>query len=135
MRISRIIILSFAVLALLAGIAPRTASAEGMFYMEVAKNGRIYVFNNPEAYKAFASTGETETGITRINAGPNGETMFFDSDDALHLYNFKHNLPDEPLTHAAGPAAPAMQEKLPYHFSGLMFGDYFYNTSRDPLFT
>jgi hypothetical protein len=118
--------------------AASQASAQNNFYMEVAKNGRIYVFANQDAYTAFAATGETETGLTRIGAGPNGETIFFDSDEALHMYNFKHNLPDEVIPKPPTPPPPPVQEKLPYRFSGLMYFDYFYNVQRDPnlpLFT
>ena len=41
-----------------------------------------------------------EVRITRIGAGPNGETMYFDSDNAIHLYNFKHDLTPEVIIKA-----------------------------------
>lgn len=109
------------------------AHAQNLFYMEVAKDGKIYVFDDQKAYVEFQQTGDIEKKITRIGEGPNGETMVFDSEEAIHLYNFKHNLPDEVIAKPEPPAPPATQEKLPYRFSGEMFADYFYNTSRDPL--
>src|SRR5262249_41270966 len=118
--------------------AARQASAQNNFYREVAKEGRIYVFATQDAYAAFTATGETETGLTRIAYGPNGETVFFDSDEAFHMYNFKHDLPDEVIPKPPVPPPPPVQEKLPYRFSGLMYFDYFYNVKRDPnlpLFT
>lgn len=126
---SGVVVLIAALLLLAASVQ---VQAQGMFYMEVPKDGRIYVFNNQKSYMEFQQTGDIEAKILRIGTGPNGETMVFDSEDAIHLYNFKHNLPDEVIAKPEPAAAPAMQEKLPYRFSGLMFGDYFYNTSRDP---
>lgn len=117
--------------ALLVIAASVQVQAQGMFYMEVPKDGRIYVFNDMKAYAEFQQTGDIEKKITRIGAGPNGETMVFDSNEAINAYNFRHNLPGEVIVQPET-TAPAMQEKLPYRFSGEMFGDYFYNTSRDP---
>ncbi len=108
---------------------PRRAGAQGFSYAEETKDGRIYVFNNMKIYRDWKESGEMGKSITRIGAGPNGETIVADSIEALQLYYFKHNLPPEVV---AETPAPAMQEKLPYKFSGYMFGDYFYNTSRDP---
>ena len=48
----------------------------------------------------------------------------FDSEDAVNLYNFKHNLPGEYF-----PPKPDEKSKPSYpsgKFSGLMFGDYYY---------
>jgi hypothetical protein len=121
-----------ALIAFLALILPTgMAVAEGMFYVEVPKDGRIYVFNNPDTYTDFLKTGELEVRLTRIGEGPNGETLYFDNDTALHLYNFKHDRPDEVIPHAPATPPPPVQEKLPYRFSGLMFGDYYYNAARD----
>ncbi len=108
---------------------PRQAGAQGFSYAEETKDGRIYVFNNMKAYQDWKASGEMGKSITRIGAGPNGETIVADSIEALQLYYFKHNLPAEVVPETP---APAVQEKLPYKFSGYMFGDYFYNTSRDP---
>lgn len=129
-RLRKGVVLPIAMFVFLA--AAGLAHAQNLFYMEVAKDGKIYVFDDQKAYVEFQQTGDIEKKITHIGAGPNGETMIFDSEEAIHLYNFKHNLPDEVIAKPEPPAPPAMQEKLPYRFSGLMFGDYFYNTSRDP---
>lgn len=128
LRTTGILVLAIA-LALPA--ADSRAYAQGFVYMEVPKDGRIYVFNDMKAYTEFQQTGDIEEKITRIGAGPNGETMIFDGEEAINLYNFRHNLPGEVIVKPETPAL-AVQEKLPYKFSGLMFGDYFYNVSRDP---
>jgi hypothetical protein len=68
------------------------ALAQGMYYKEIAKDGRIYVFNDSKRADAFEKGGETGTGLTRIGVGPNGETVFADSETALELYFFKHGI-------------------------------------------
>jgi phosphate-selective porin OprO/OprP len=83
-----------------------SALAQGSFYREVEKDGRIYVFNNQRAYKLYEEGGEMGVAITLLGYGPNGETMVFDSEEAIHLYNFKHNRPGDPRpqpTPAPGP--------------------------------
>ncbi len=67
------------------------ALAQGMYYKEVPKDGRIYVFNLGAEYERWAATGETGRAITRLNYGPAGETVVFDSEEAIDLYNFKHD--------------------------------------------
>lgn len=96
------------------------ASAQGMYYMEVEKDGAIYVFNLPAEYARWSSGGQFK-GDARLKYGPKGETVYFDSPAAIMLYNFKHGLPAENLTPA--PAAPA---PTPWRISGYMFGDYYY---------
>ncbi|HSE42150.1 MAG TPA: hypothetical protein VLH08_15405 [Acidobacteriota bacterium] len=123
-----------AVVLFLAVFAPTNATAQGAFYVEEVKEGRIYVFNDPKQYQIYKDSGELEVRITRIHAGPNGETMYFDSVNAIHMYNFKHGLPAEVIV-STEPAAPTWQEKLAYKFSGYMFGDYFYHVQRDPTIT
>ncbi|HQZ16018.1 MAG TPA: porin [Vicinamibacteria bacterium] len=81
----------FAALLCLAAFAT-SALAQGMFYKEVAKDGRIYVFNLGPEYERWAQTGETGRAITKLNYGPNGETVVFDSEEAIDLYNFKHGV-------------------------------------------
>lgn len=44
---------------------------------EVHEDGRIYAFYDRALYKEFISVGETAYRLTRIGAGPNGETMVF----------------------------------------------------------
>jgi phosphate-selective porin OprO/OprP len=74
---------------------PLIADAQSAFYVEEMKDGRIYVFNDPKQYQLFKDSGELEVRISRIGAGPNGETIYFDSQNAIHMYNFKHDLPAE----------------------------------------
>lgn len=69
-----------------------SALAQGFFYKEAAKDGRIYVFNLGPEYERWAATGETGRAITRLNYGPAGETVVFDSEEAIDLYNFKHEI-------------------------------------------
>ncbi len=95
-------------------------SAQTFFYNEVTKDGRIYVFAVAVRYEEFTNKG-TQTGpvIERQNYGPRGETVVFDSHDAVNLYNFKHGLPGENF--------PTTNDEYPSHrFSGLMFGDYYW---------
>ncbi|HVN76720.1 MAG TPA: hypothetical protein VMT19_10420 [Thermoanaerobaculaceae bacterium] len=89
---------------LLASVAG--AQVTGLYYQEVAKDGRIYVFNTYERYQAFQKSGEMGTGITLIGRGPNGETVVAENETAVDLFLFKHNLPayDRP---APKPPAPA----------------------------
>lgn len=78
---------------LLAALAAPRARAQGMFLQEVVKDGRIYVFNDAKRAQAFEKSGEMGTGITRLGAGPNGETVIADSEQALDLFFFKHGIP------------------------------------------
>ncbi len=90
------------VLALLAAPAAM-AQVAGLYYQEVEKDGRIYVFNTPERYKSWSDSGEIGTAITLIGRGPNGETVVAENETAADLYFFKHNLPgyDRPTPKAA----------------------------------
>jgi hypothetical protein len=44
---------------------------------EVHKDGRIYVFHDFSEYKAFLKTGHPSFVLTKIGAGPKGETMVY----------------------------------------------------------
>jgi len=106
-----------------------TALAQAFFYNEVVKDGRIYVFAVPAKSEAFARGGGTDTSpaIERRAYGPRGETVVFDSEDAINLYNFKHGLPGEAFARPGDTAAP----QFPSHkISGLMFGDYYWYYDR-----
>ncbi|HET7746668.1 MAG TPA: porin, partial [Vicinamibacteria bacterium] len=72
------------------------ARAQGAFYREVEKDGRIYVFNNQKQFQDWEKSGEIGVAITLLSYGPKGETMVFDSEEAIHLYNFKHDRPGDP---------------------------------------
>ena len=97
-----------AAILLLAGVA--TAQVTGLYYQEITKDGRIYVFNTYERYQAFGKSGEMGTAITLIGRGPAGETVVAENETALDLFLFKHNLPaydrPAPKPPAAAPAFP-----------------------------
>ncbi len=46
-------------------------------YYQVYHEGRIYVFDDFTTYVGFSKNGETPFRLTRIGAGPNGETLVF----------------------------------------------------------
>jgi hypothetical protein len=101
------------------------AVAQTVFYNEVVKNGRIYVFASGQRFETFEKSGGAEIGvaITRPGYGPNGETVVFDSEDAINLYNYKHGLPGEYFPKPKEtPPSPYPAGKI----SGLMFGDYYW---------
>ena len=70
--------------------------AQGFYYKEILKDGRIYVFNIAEEADRFEKSGEMGRGITRPGVGPNGETVVADSERALQLFFFKHGI-SEPV--------------------------------------
>lgn len=82
------------------------AQVTGLYYQEVEKDGRIYVFNTPEKYQTWQQTGDMGVAITLIGRGPNGETVVAENETAADLYFYKHNLPgyDRPTPKPAVPA-------------------------------
>lgn len=80
---------------LLALLASSVAFAQvtGLYYQEVEKDGRIYVFNTPEKYKLWQQSGDMGVSITLVGQGANGETIVAENETAADLYFFKHNLP------------------------------------------
>ncbi len=83
-----------------------SAFAQSIFYSEVAKDGRIYVFADGKDADAFQKSGQAGSkAITREGYGPNKETVVFDNENAINLYNFKHGLPGETFAQAKDPAA------------------------------
>jgi hypothetical protein len=105
-----------------------TANAQTFFYNEIVKDGRIYVFAVPSRSTAFVASGaDTGPVIERRGYGPGGETVVFDSEAAINLYNFKHGLPGEVFPEPGDSAAST----FPSHkISGLMFGDYYWYYDR-----
>ena len=98
------------------------AQVASLFYKEVVKDGRIYVFNSTARFKSFQSTGDMGTAVTMIGQGPSGETIVAENETALDLYNFKHDRPayDRP---APKPAAAPLPTSLRIGDSGeLKFG-------------
>jgi hypothetical protein len=98
----------FATMAALLVGAGLTAGAwaQNFFYREVAKDGRIYVFAIAKMADAFEKSGEMGVSITKLGYGPNGETMVFDSEDAIGLYNLKHDRPGDVSAVAKPVVAP-----------------------------
>ncbi|NJL28216.1 MAG: hypothetical protein HC897_10145 [Thermoanaerobaculia bacterium] len=84
-----------AALCLLALTGATAASAQimGLYYQELEKDGRVYVFNTAEAYKAFTTSGELGKSITLIGKAEGGKTLVAENETAADLYLFKHNLP------------------------------------------
>jgi predicted AlkP superfamily pyrophosphatase or phosphodiesterase len=77
-----------------------------LFYREVEKEGRIHVFANRRELVAWQQSGETGRAFTWLGAGPKGETLVFDSEDAIALFNLHHGRPEEaapPRGTIAGP--------------------------------
>lgn len=102
-KLRHIMGIALAGLLLLAGTA--SAQVNLLWYKEIPKDGRIYVFNDPNEFKAWEGSGELGKSITKIGYGPNGETMVFDNEVALDLYNFKHGKDAEVRKYTA-PKAP-----------------------------
>jgi phosphate-selective porin OprO/OprP len=75
-----------------AALLPATARAQGMYYKEIEKDGRVYVFNLAAEADRFEKSGEVGRAITKPAYGPDGVTVVFDSEQAIELYNFKHGI-------------------------------------------
>lgn len=93
---SRILAAALGLLALMgATVGATAASAQimGLFYQEVEKDGRVYVFNTSEAYTRFKDTAEIGTSVTLIGRAEGGKTLVAENETAADLYFFKHNLP------------------------------------------
>jgi hypothetical protein len=63
-----------------------------MAYEEFKKDSRLYVFTSPTRKADFEKSGELGIGIIKIGHGPNGETVIFDSDDAVREYEKRRNI-------------------------------------------
>lgn len=72
---------------------PAAAQITGLYYKEIEKDGRIYVFNTPERARSFEESGEIGVAITLPGAGVDGKTIVAENETALDLYFFKHDLP------------------------------------------
>jgi len=69
-----------------------SALAQGLYYKELHKDNRIYVFNDADLASRFETSGEIEEPLTREGIGPKGETVVADSAKALQLFFFKHGI-------------------------------------------
>ena len=114
--------------AVLVGLSLAASSwAQNMFYREVEKDGRIYAFAVTTSFEAFDKSGEIGKGISRPGYGPNGQTVVFDSEDAINLYNFKHDLPGEVFAKPKEPAKP--KEEAFFKVGVTIFADFTYQGS------
>src|SRR5947209_17582764 len=68
------------------------AQVTGLYYQEVEKDGRVYVFNTPERYQSWQSSGDVGTAITLVGRGPNGEDIGAENGHAMCIYLLKHAL-------------------------------------------
>jgi hypothetical protein len=84
------------------------ASAQGLWYKEVEKDGRVYVFNSSTRYEEWLKSGSMGSSISLSNHGPHGETVIAENETAIDLYNLKHDLPayDRPAPKPAPPSNP-----------------------------
>jgi hypothetical protein len=99
---NRLIVRVAAAAAALFSLGVPGARAQGLYYKEIAREGRIYVFNVAANAERFEKSGETGTGITRPGVGPKGETVIGDNERALQLFFFKHGI-SEPVPEPAPP--------------------------------
>ena len=86
----------------------------------------------PTTHSSRAQAPGTGPRIERPGYGPHGETVVFDSEDAINLYNYKHGLPGEHFATTEKKPEPKFPSSK---IGGLMFGDYywFYQSHRDQV--
>jgi hypothetical protein len=84
---------ALALVLALTGASVAVAQVTGLYYQEVEKDGRVYVFNTPEKYASWSTSNDMGVAITLVGRGPNGETIVAENETAMDLYLFKHNLP------------------------------------------
>jgi hypothetical protein len=87
-----------------------------MYYKEIQKDNTIYVFNTDDGADRFEKSGQIPAGaITKAGIGPNGATVIAESNRALELYYFKHDISE-----------PVPQPTPRGRISGYVFGDFYY---------
>jgi hypothetical protein len=79
-------------LALVVGMTSASAQVLSLYYKEVEKDGRVYVFNTPERFRSFDQSGEIGTAVTLIGKAEGGKTLVAENETAADLYFFKHDL-------------------------------------------
>lgn len=119
-------------------VAAASADAQGLWYKEVAKDGRIYVFNTAAGFQSWEKSGEIgNKAVTMIGNGPNGETVVAENETAIDMYNFKHDRPGYNRPVPKAPSAPAPPTLLRWGSEGeLKFGlllQAWYVTDDSPL--
>lgn len=70
-------IAAFTVLLAACASTGSSSSADDVSLYEVHKDGRIYVFYDRKELNSFMKVGESTFRLTRIGAGPKGETLVF----------------------------------------------------------
>ncbi|MEO8197465.1 MAG: carbohydrate porin [Thermoanaerobaculia bacterium] len=122
MRKSVLFAAGLCLLALVLGLAAAAnAQISGLYYKEVEKDGRVYVFNIPETFKAWSASGDMGKAVTLIGRAEGDKTLVGDNETAVDLYLFKHNLPayDRPTPQPVVPAKyPATK------IQGRFYGDF-----------
>lgn len=76
----------YLLMGLLAFVLCPSRAEEG-FYKELTRDGQIFVFTRPTAYTRWVSTGEMENGVPRLFYGPHGETVVFDREESVAVYD------------------------------------------------
>ena len=66
-----------------------------MFYREIRKDGRLLVFGSAASLEEWEGSGELGRGLVRPAYGENGETVIFDGEDAVTLFNMQKGRPKE----------------------------------------
>jgi hypothetical protein len=95
-----------------------------MFYRVVEREGRLYVFAQAPAFEQWQRSHETGRALTRLGYGPNGETVVFDSEEAIVRFNQENARPRETFPSprmAPGPGAlrvPTLGDRLVEQFPG-----------------
>ncbi len=95
-----------------------TPGSPSMFYATREKEGRLYVFATASALEQWDGSGDAGRATTRLGYGAKGETVVFDSDDAIARFNAENGRPREslPATRIAqGPGAlrvPTLGDRL-----------------------
>ncbi|MCF6154628.1 MAG: hypothetical protein E3K32_10660 [wastewater metagenome] len=65
-------------------------SSKESAYQETERDGRLYVFTSSTWLTDFEKSGELgKAAVIKIGYGPNGETVVFDSDEAVKEYNYR----------------------------------------------
>ncbi len=81
------------------------AQAFSLYFREVAKDGKIYLFNSDKQYRQFLADGQLAGDyiVTLPAYGPQGEEVVSENQLAVDIYNIKHD--KEP---SAPPPEPAL---------------------------
>ncbi len=97
-----------AVLIVFGATSAANAQVDRLYYQEIEKDGRVYVFNTPERYRLWQQSHDMGTAITLIGEGVNGMTIVAENETVVDLYLFKHGLPgyDRPTPKPAPPTVP-----------------------------